>query len=68
VVPDQTELAPLGDEASALVGLGPVADDIAEAPAALDARLVDRGEHRLEGRQVAVDVGEDGDSHGGGMG
>ena len=41
------------DQRRAGVGLGAVADDVAEAPALLDAGLVDRREHGLEGGQVA---------------
>jgi hypothetical protein len=33
----------------------------------LDSGLVGRVEHGFERRQVAVDVGEDGDSHGSGV-
>ena len=47
------------------VGLGPVADHVAEAPDLLDPGLVDRREDRLEGRQVGVDVADDGDAQGG---
>ena len=42
------------------VGLGAVADHVAEAPDLLDAGLVDRREDGLEGGQVGVDVADDG--------
>ena len=46
--------------AGAGVGLGAVADHVAEAPDLLDAAVVDRREHGLEGGQVGVDVAENG--------
>ena len=49
-------------------GLGAVADHVAEAPALVDADLVAVAEDRLEGRQVGVDVAEDGYLHEGGRG
>src|SRR3954464_13317415 len=51
-------------EPSAFVRLGAVADHVSEAPAVLDAGLVDGREHGFERGLVAVDVGEDGDPHG----
>ena len=45
------------------VGLGAVADEVAEAPQLLDLRLLRGGDHRLEGVPVAVDVGRDRDAH-----
>ena len=47
----------------ARVGLGAVADEVAEAPHLLAVRGLDRVEHRLEGMPVAVDVRNDCDSH-----
>ena len=47
------------DEVGALVGLGAVADDVAQAPDLVDAAASSRvGEHGLERGQVGVDVGE----------
>ena len=63
MVTHQAELAPLRDQARAFVGLSPVADHVAEAPAVLDPGLVNGLEDRLESGQVRVDVGEDGDAH-----
>ena len=45
------------------VGLGAVADEVAEAPHLVGAGGLGVGEHRLEGVAVAVDVGEDRDLH-----
>ena len=51
--------------AAAVVGVGAVADDVAQAPDLRRAGAAcDVGEHRLEGVAVAVDVGDDGDLHG----
>ena len=60
VVADQADVAALADQVGAGVGLGAVADDVAEAPDLLDAGLVDRREDGLEGGQVGVDVADDG--------
>ena len=60
VVADQAEVAALADQLRAGVGLGAVADDVAEAPELLDAGFVDRRENGLEGGLVGVDVAEDG--------
>ena len=46
-----------------LVGLRPVADDVTQLPDLVDGR--DRREHRIERREVGVDVRQDGDAHGG---
>ena len=45
------------------VGLGAVADQVAQAPDLVESARVDVGQHGLEGRQVAVHVGEQGDAH-----
>ncbi len=45
------------------VGLGAVADEVAETPHLVGADELGVGEHRLEGVPVAVDVGEDCDLH-----
>jgi hypothetical protein len=66
MVAHQAQLAALGHQLGALVGLRAVADHVAQAPDLLDPGLVDRGQHGLGGREIAVDVGEDGDSHGNG--
>ena len=47
-----------------LVGPRCIPDQIAEDVAAVDASRLDVGENGVERRQVGVDVGEDGDSHG----
>jgi hypothetical protein len=64
VVADEGEIAALGCELRAVVGLGPVADDVSQAPALVQTGLVDRPEDGLERRQVRVDVGQDRDAHG----
>ena len=51
-------------ELAAGIGLGSVADEVAEAPDLLRIRSGDVGEHRLESVAVAVDVGDDRDLHG----
>ena len=43
------------------VRLGPVAHDVAQLPDLVDRR--DRRQHRVEGREVGMDVREDGDAH-----
>ena len=63
VVADQTKLAALGHEAGALVGLGAVADHVAEAPELADAGPLDVGQYGFERRQVRVDVAQHGQSH-----
>ena len=60
VVADQADVAALADQVGAGVGLGAVADDVAEAPDLVDAGVVDRREDGLEGGQVGVDVADDG--------
>ncbi len=63
MVSHQAELAALGDEAGALVRIRSVADHVAKAPQLLEAGALDVGKHRLEGRQVRVDIAEDRQSH-----
>ena len=63
VVPDQTDLTPVPREIDAEIGIGAVADHVAEAPALVDSDVVAVAEDRLEGRQVGVDVAEDGYLH-----
>ena len=63
MVPDQAEIARLGRERHALVGLRTVADEVAEAPARVDARLADVVQNRLERGQIAVHVGEHGNAN-----
>ena len=63
VVPDEAQgrtLARLGDAA---VRLGAVPDDVPEAPDLVDRILLDVGENGRECVPVAVDVGDDSDSH-----
>ena len=60
VVADQADLAALADQRRAGVGIGAVADQVAEAPDLLDAGRLDRREDGLEGGQVGVDVADDG--------
>ena len=55
---DRAELAEPGDD---LVGVGPVAHDVAQVPDLVDRR--DRREDRVERREVRVDVGQDRDPH-----
>jgi hypothetical protein len=68
VVAGEAEVATLGGELRAVVGLGAVADDVAETPDLVRVRLLDLGEHRLEGGQVGVDVADDRGAHAGGGG
>ena len=55
---DRAELGQPGDDA---VRLRAVADDVTEVPDRVD--RADRGEHRIEGDEVAVDVRQDRDAH-----
>jgi hypothetical protein len=54
---------PAGQRA-AVVGVGAVAHDVAQAPQLARAGVPDVVQHRLEGVPVAVDVGDDRDLHG----
>ena len=63
VVAGQADRRVAARQLDAGVGLGAVADEIAEAPHLLGAGELGVGEHRLEGVPVAVDVGEDRDLH-----
>jgi len=63
VVAGQADRAVALGELDAGVRLGAVADQVAEAPDLVHARLVGRGQHGAEGRAVAVDVGGDRDAH-----
>ena len=65
VVADQAERAALERQLGALVGFGPIADHVAEAPDLIDLGLLDRPEHGLKRRQVGVDVADDRGAHGG---
>jgi hypothetical protein len=60
VVADQREVAAFAHERRALVRLGAIADEVAEAPDLVDSGLVDRREDGFERGQVGVDVTEDG--------
>lgn len=53
----QAEVAALGGQLDALVRLGAVADEIAQEPDGAGSALLDLGEDRAEGGQVAVYVG-----------
>jgi hypothetical protein len=64
MVPDEAEVSRLLGECDAFVGLSPVADEVAEAPAGIHALLGDVRQHGLERRQIAVDVAEERDPHG----
>src|SRR4029077_2589620 len=65
VVADQADVAAIADQLGAEVGIGAVADHVAEAPELLDRRLLARAEHGLEGRPVGVDVVETGSAQAG---
>src|SRR5260221_651497 len=56
-------LEPRTQALDALVGLGAVADEVAETHHHVGRLAVDLLEHRVEGFEVAVDVGEDRDPH-----
>jgi hypothetical protein len=56
VVPGQADRAVRLGERDARVGVGAVADEVAEAPQLLDLRLLRGVDHRLEGVPIAVDV------------
>ena len=64
VVAGEADGGVLAHQRAAVVGVGAVADDVAQAPQLAGAGGRDVGEHRLEGVPVAVDVGDDGDEHG----
>ena len=64
VIADQAQRAALGDQARALVRLSAVPHHVPEAPELIGAGALDVGEHRLQGRQVGVDVADDRQSHG----
>ena len=61
--PGQAQVGPLGDDPRALVGLGAVAHDVAQAPELVRWIPVDLGQNGLERGQVRVDVGDHRDSH-----
>jgi arginyl-tRNA synthetase len=63
MVADQAERAALPHQIGALVGLGTVAEHVAQAPDLLDAGIVDRIEGGLERWQICVDVADDGGAH-----
>lgn len=63
VVADEADGAALAHQVRALVGLGAVAEHVAEAPDLLDSHVVGRPEDRLEGGQVGVDVADHGYAH-----
>jgi hypothetical protein len=63
VIARQRQVGTRADEIGALIGLGAIADQIAEAPQLVDSLGVDGREHRLEGSQIRVHVRDDCDSH-----
>ena len=63
MVAGQAHRGVLARELHAGVGVGAVADEVAEAPQLGGVARGDRVEHRLEGVPVAVDVGDDRDLH-----
>jgi hypothetical protein len=56
MVADQADLTRLGREGDALVGLRPVADEVAQAPGLVGSGRLDVGQDGLESGQIAVDV------------
>ena len=60
VAVDRRDLA-LGDQGDDLVWVRPVPDQISSADDAVDAELVNAGEGCFERREVAMDVGDDGE-------
>ena len=63
VVADETHRAAFADQGRALVRLGAVTDDVAQAPGFVDACGLGAGEDRLERGQVGVNVAEQGETH-----
>ena len=59
MVAGKADGAVLLDQVGALVGLGAVADDVAQAPDLVGRGGLDLGQNGLERGQVAVDVGND---------
>jgi hypothetical protein len=64
VVADQADVAAVAGQRHALVGVGAVADEIAEAPDRVHSHPVDVGDHGLERGQVRVRVRDEGDPPG----
>jgi hypothetical protein len=60
VAVDRGDLALL-DEPADLVRVRPIADEISAAVDRVHFGLIDRLQHRLQGRQVRVDIGDDRD-------
>lgn len=60
VVADQADVAAFADKCRAGVGIGAVADQVAEAPNLVDPGLLDRRENALEGGKIGVDIADDG--------
>ena len=63
MVSDQADIAGLPNRLGATVGLGAVADDVAQAPDLVRGGALDLLEDGLEGGQVRVDVADDGYVH-----
>src|SRR5690606_37985034 len=68
VVAAERDVRLAADKLAAGVGVRAVADDVAQAPDLVDVLTFDLGDHRLEGLEVAVDVGDDRDAHQGAAG
>ena len=62
-LPGQADRGVPPGQLDARVGLGAVADEVAQAPHLLALGGLDRVQHRLEGMPVAMDVRDDCDSH-----
>lgn len=60
VVAGQADVATFANQLGAGVWLGPISDQVAEAPDLLDTDLVDRREDALESGLVGVDVADHG--------
>ncbi len=65
VVTRQADRRVLTRELDARIRIGPISDEVAEAPHFFAFGVADGVEHGLKGLAVAVNVGDDGRSHGG---
>src|SRR4026209_1695725 len=63
VVADQPDRGVLLGERAARARLRPIADHVAKAPDGVRTRALDGGQDRVEGMEVGVDVGGEGDPH-----
>ena len=64
VIPDETDVRSLGDEAAARVRARSVPYEVPEAPDLVGRLAIDSGEHGLERMQVSVDVSDHARAHG----